>query len=135
LKYPLKIHFRPLQHVEERDLAREFRRSRFRKELVVGREKERALQHLAPPLDLLGLVDKASPTTVVAKPDLAHNYKVFVCDWKLKKGNFGDPNTDSRLVGTHFPHLRYHLFRFLALFFSDSDRKPSYDIILRGDVT
>jgi len=75
------------------------------------------------------------PTTVVAKPDLAHNYKVFVCDWKLKKGNFGDPNTDSRLVGTHFPHLRYHLFRFLALFFSDSDRKPSYDIILRGDVT
>jgi hypothetical protein len=39
-----------------------------------------------------------------------------VCDWLPSKA-FIDPASDTRIVETHFAHLRYQLFRFLAYFF------------------
>jgi hypothetical protein len=68
---------------------------------------------------------------VVLKPDVAYNYRVFIWDhWS--KTTFGDPDTDSRLVGTHFAPLRYHLFVFLARFFCEPGEEPYDDIIYSG---
>jgi hypothetical protein len=72
--------------------------------------------------------------SVIVEPTRNHNYRVFVCDWNtLTKGSFGDPGTNSRLVGTHFTHLRYHMFMFLARFLSEPG-KPPYTDILTGQL-
>jgi hypothetical protein len=79
---------------------------------------------------------------VVIMQDQIHNYRVFICDWaggtkdpadctKRKKAIFGEPRTDSRLVGTHFGPLRYHLFLFLARFFWEPGREL-YDDVVTG---
>ena len=73
---------------------------------------------------------------VVQKPEILRNYRVFVWDhivWDHKrKKTFGDPDTDSRLVGTHFAPLRYHLFMFLARFFCQPGEEPYDDLIDLG---
>jgi hypothetical protein len=66
------------------------------------------------------------------EPTLAKNYRAFICDWKRKA--FGDAGSDSRMIGIHLAHFRYHLFRYLARFFSEPGREPYIDIVIGGQV-
>jgi hypothetical protein len=53
----------------------------------------------------------------------------YICDRNKQRGGFMDPNSDTRIIETHFAHLRYHLFMFLARFFSEPDHEPYQDIL------
>ena len=65
--------------------------------------------------------------THIPEPGLARNYRIFICDWKC--GAFMAPDSDTRIIETHFAHLRYHLFMFLARFFTEPDHDPYVDIL------
>jgi hypothetical protein len=68
------------------------------------------------------------PGTII-DPDLAANYRIFICDWKSDRAEFMEPTSDTRVIGTQFARLRYSLFRFLADFFSEPGRTPYRDIL------
>lgn len=71
-----------------------------------------------------------TPPPVIPDPNVPSNYRVFICDWQSQRGmQFGDNDSDSRIVATHFAHLRYHLFLFLARFFSEPGVPPYKDIL------
>ena len=63
------------------------------------------------------------------QPDEARHYRIFICDWDKKKGNFMEPASDTRIIETHFAHFRYHLFMFLARLFSTPEREAYKDIL------
>jgi hypothetical protein len=67
--------------------------------------------------------------THIPQPDVANNYRIFICDWNKDRAGFMDPESDTRIIETHFAHLRYHLFMFLARFFTEPDREPYRDIL------
>jgi hypothetical protein len=67
----------------------------------------------------------------IPEPNVANNYRIFICDWNKKRGNFMAPGSDTRIIETHFAHLRYHLFMFLARFFTEPNRP--YSDILTGE--
>lgn len=67
----------------------------------------------------------------IPEPDVAQNYRIFICDWNKRRGDFMAPGSDTRIIETHFAHLRYHLFMFLARFFTAPNH--SYVDILTGE--
>src|SRR5947208_2236268 len=71
----------------------------------------------------------------IPQPDVAKNYRIFICDWNKHRGGFLDPDSDTRIIETHFAHLRYHLFMFLARFFTKPDREPYRDILTGQPIT
>jgi len=72
----------------------------------------------------------------VADPDLANNYRIFICDWNSMRGKgFMQLSSNTRIVETHFARLRYTLFRFLADFFSQADRPNYMDILTQAPLT
>jgi hypothetical protein len=62
------------------------------------------------------------------QPDVACHYRIFICDWKNGR-DFMGPDSDTRIIETHFAHFRYHLFMFLARFFSDPEHEVYKDIL------
>lgn len=66
---------------------------------------------------------------IIFAPDVVDNYRVYICDWKNHKRGFMDPGSDTRIIETQFARLRYHLFRFLALFFTEPEKPPYKDIL------
>lgn len=75
----------------------------------------------------------------IPDPSVPNNYRVFICDWRNhwrgRQFQFGDIDSNSRIAATHFAHLRYHLFLFLARFFSEPGTRPYKDILTGEDVT
>jgi hypothetical protein len=71
----------------------------------------------------------------IPEPDVANNYRIFICDWNKQRGDFMDPDSDTRIIETHFAHLRYHLFMFLARLFTEPDREPYRDILTGQPIT
>ena len=60
----------------------------------------------------------------IPQPDVANNYRIFICDWnKSGTKKFMEPDSETRIIETHFAHLRYHLFMFLARLFSEPDHQ------------
>jgi len=66
----------------------------------------------------------------IPHPDVTENYRIFICDWSPGR-KFMDSGSETRIVATDFAHFRYHLFMFLARFFSASGREPYVDILTR----
>jgi hypothetical protein len=90
-----------------------------------------------PPAKYFERLGLPLPPSVPA-PAMPNNYRIFICDWRIREGGrsmrFLDPRSDRRVIETHFAHLRYHLFRFLARFFA----KPGYayqDILTQEWIT
>jgi hypothetical protein len=80
------------------------------------------------PLNYFQRMSLALPTHI-PEPDLARNYRIFICDWNKRCGDFMGLGSDTRIIETHFAHLRYHLFMFLARFFTEPDHDPYVDIL------
>jgi hypothetical protein len=66
----------------------------------------------------------------VIDPNLADNYRIFICDWKPGK-EFLAVSSNTRIVDTQFARLRYSLFRFLTYFFAEPGRPPYKDILTK----
>jgi hypothetical protein len=67
-----------------------------------------------------------------------YNYRIFIIDhwtWnrKLKKAvMFMDPDSDTRILETHFGHIRFHLYYFLDLFFQAEGAPPALELLGLG---
>jgi hypothetical protein len=72
---------------------------------------------------------------IVINPDLASNYRIFICDWDSNRAGFMEPTSDTRVIGTQFARLRYSLFRFLVDFFTEPGRTPYRDILTLAPLT
>jgi hypothetical protein len=57
----------------------------------------------------------------------AQNYRVFIIDYE--RPGFMATKSNTRIAETLFPHLRYHLFCFLARFFTGGGDQPFVDIL------
>ncbi len=68
------------------------------------------------------------PGTIIS-PNLASNYRIFICDWESGRGEFMQLNSDTRIIETQFAHLRYLMFLFIAYFLSEPGRPPYKDIL------
>jgi len=68
----------------------------------------------------------------IPDPDEAMNYRIFILDWNNRNHAFMDPSSDTRIIETHFAHLRYHLFKFLARFFAGHGAGSFKDILNDG---
>jgi hypothetical protein len=73
------------------------------------------------------------PPAKVFEVDEAENYRVFICNW-LPKHEFMALRAESRIIATHFAHLRYQLFMFLARIFPEDGEAPYEDIIYRRTI-
>jgi hypothetical protein len=67
------------------------------------------------------------PVDIIA-PNVADNFRIFICDWKNKRG-FMTAGSNTRIIETLLAQLRYHLFRFLARFFSEPGGPAYVDIL------
>lgn len=70
----------------------------------------------------------------IPDPDSARNYRIFICDWRPRT-IFMSPDSDTRIVETHFAHLRYHLFTFLAYFFVEQGIHRYTDILTGAPIS
>jgi hypothetical protein len=86
--------------------------------------------HVAP-TEYFARLNLVQPSHI-PDPLLPMNYRLFICDWRNQRGRFMDQGSDTRIIETHFAHLRYHLFRFLACFFLGQGA-TQYSDILTGD--
>jgi hypothetical protein len=66
---------------------------------------------------------------IIKDPDIADNFRIYILDWDTKNGGFLDHKSDTRIIETHFAPLRYHLFCFLARFFTKPGSPPYIDIL------
>lgn len=80
------------------------------------------------PSDYFRQMDLALPPHI-PDPTAPSAYRIFICDWNKQRRGFMQPGSDTRIVETHFAHLRYHLFLFLARFFSEPGIGGYHDIL------
>jgi hypothetical protein len=85
------------------------------------------LTHNASPSQKFPL--PAAMKATAREPTTAENYRIFIIDQGTKGFLSSDPKSNTRIIETDFAHLRYHLFCFLARFFTQPLDQPYIDIL------
>ena len=85
------------------------------------------------PAEYFARLGVALPPAKVFEVDEAENYRVFICNW-LPNYGFMTSRSQSRIIATHFAHMRYQLFMFLARIFPEEGEAQYEDIIYRRTI-